>query len=214
MKSINVADAVGAVTREVRTTEHDGKAARSVVATRVYDTDLEDCWDALTNAERIPRWFLPISGELKLGGRYQFEGNAGGTITTCERPRHLGVTWEMMGQVSWVAVRLEAVAPERTRLTLEHTALVEANDEFWEKFGPGAVGVGWDGGLLGLGEYLATGEAVSVEAAKGWMESDEGKRFYALSSQAWGEASIAWGTDPERARAAAEQTTAFYTGGP
>jgi hypothetical protein len=46
------------------------------------------------------------------------------------------------------------------------------------------------------------------------MTSDEGKRFYQLSSDAWREAAIAWGTDPEQARAAAERTTAFYTGGP
>lgn len=212
MKNTNVADALGAVTREVRTVERDGKQARVVVASRIYDTDQDDCWDALTNGERIPRWFLPVEGELKLGGRYQLVGNAGGTITTCERPRHLGLTWEMMGQVSWVDVRLEVVAPERTRLTLEHTAHVD--DQFWDQFGPGAVGVGWDLGLLGLGEHLATGEAVALEAAQGWATSDEGKRAHAQSSEAWCEASIAAGTDPEQARAAAQRTTAFYTGDP
>lgn len=211
MRSIHVADAVGLVTREVRAIEREGKEARVVVATRDYDTDVEDCWDALTSAERIPRWFLPIEGELKLGGRYQLVGNAGGTITTCEPPRHLAITWEMMGQVSWVTVRLEVVAPERTRLTLEHTAHVD--DAFWDQYGPGAVGVGWDLGLLGLGEHLATGEAVALEAAQGWATSDEGKRYHARSSDAWGEASIAAGTDPAQARAAAERTTAFYTGG-
>jgi len=212
MKNIHVADAVGAITREIRTTEREGKEARMIVATRVYDTDVEDCWDALTNAERIPRWFLPIEGELKLGGRYQLEGNAGGTITTCEPPRQLAVTWEMMGQVSWVTVRLDAVASERTQLTLEHTAHVE--DEFWDKFGPGAVGVGWDLGLLGLGEHLATGAAVAKGEGQAWAASDEGKRFAKLSSDAWGKASIAAGTEPEQARAAADRTTAFYTGGP
>lgn len=38
-------------------------------------------WDACTDPERIPRWFLPISGDLRLNGRYQLEGNAGGAIT-------------------------------------------------------------------------------------------------------------------------------------
>lgn len=212
MRSIHVAEAVGAITREVRTIEREGKQARVVVATRIYDTDVEDCWDALTSAERIPRWFMPIEGELRLGGRYQLQGNAGGTITTCEPPRHLAVTWEMMGQVSWVAVRLEAVAPERTRLVLEHTAHVD--DAFWDQYGPGAVGVGWDLGLLGLGEHLDTGAAVALEAAQGWATSDEGKGFSTRSSEAWAEASIAAGTEPGQARAAAERTTAFYTGGP
>ena len=58
-----------------------------VVASRSYDTDIDDLWEAITNAERIPRWFLPITGELRLGGRYQLQGNAGGTITACEPPR-------------------------------------------------------------------------------------------------------------------------------
>lgn len=217
LNSIDVDEAAGLVAREVRTGERDGTETRVVVATRVYDTDIDDCWDALTCAERIPRWFLPVEGELRLGGRYQLQGNAGGTITTCSPPRHLALTWEMMGQVSWVDVRLEAVEPQRTRLTLEHTALVgPESTEFWDRFGPGAVGVGWDLTLLGLGEHLATGAAVALEEGGGqaWAASDAGKRFTVLCSDAWGEASIAWGTEPEQARAAAGRTTAFYTGGP
>ncbi len=50
-----------------------------VVARRRYAGAVDEVWDALTNPERIPRWFLPISGELRLGGRYQLTGNAGGT---------------------------------------------------------------------------------------------------------------------------------------
>jgi uncharacterized protein YndB with AHSA1/START domain len=43
----------------------------------------------------IPRWFLPIAGDLRLGGRFQLEGNAGGEITECRPPRRLAVTWEL-----------------------------------------------------------------------------------------------------------------------
>lgn len=75
----------GAVVRSVEDREHEGKPARVVLASRRYATDIEDAWDALTNAERIPRWFLPISGDLRLGGRYQLEGNAEGSITECEQ---------------------------------------------------------------------------------------------------------------------------------
>ncbi|WGS17128.1 SRPBCC domain-containing protein [Bradyrhizobium sp. ISRA463] len=96
----------GAVVREVAVRERDGKPARAVIATRSYDTDTADLWDALTNPERIPRWFLPILGDLRLGGRYKFEGQAGGEITACEPPRRLAVTWEAMGTVSWVTVTL------------------------------------------------------------------------------------------------------------
>ena len=49
---------------------------------------------------------MPVSGDLRLGGRFQLQGNAGGGITRCAPPRHLAVTWEFGGQVSWVDVRL------------------------------------------------------------------------------------------------------------
>jgi uncharacterized protein YndB with AHSA1/START domain len=96
--TIDVIRLIGAVTREVSAREKDGAPARVLVATRTYNTSIEDLWDALTSAERIPRWFLPISGDLKLGGRFQLEGNAGGEILQCEPPRRLGVTWGMQGQ--------------------------------------------------------------------------------------------------------------------
>ena len=102
MKTFDVATAVGAVTREVRTTEREGKPAHVVVASRIYETDIDDTWDAVTRAERIDRWFTPIAGDLRLGGRYQLQGNAGGTITACEPPRHLAATWEFGGKVTWL----------------------------------------------------------------------------------------------------------------
>ena len=82
-----LSNTIGAEFREVADRQWDGKPAKAVVAARVYDTDPKDLWDALTNPERIPRWFSPVTGELKLGGRYQIQGNAGGTITRCDPPR-------------------------------------------------------------------------------------------------------------------------------
>ena len=98
--------AVDAIRREIRDTSREGKPARVLVAERSYSAPAGDVWDALTNPDRIPRWLLPISGDLRLGGRYQLEGNAGGTIETCDPPRHLGVTWEYEGGISWVDVHL------------------------------------------------------------------------------------------------------------
>jgi hypothetical protein len=46
------------------------------------------------------------------------------------------------------------------------------------------------------------------------MGSDEGRRFMTLSSERWGEASVAAGTPADEARAAAQRTTAAYTGVP
>jgi uncharacterized protein YndB with AHSA1/START domain len=70
--------------RVVRDIEWEGKPAKAIVASRTFDTDSTDLWDALTNPERIAPWFSPVSGDLRLGGTYQIEGNASGTITACE----------------------------------------------------------------------------------------------------------------------------------
>ncbi len=96
----DIAALVGAVVRTVAKREHDGRPARVVIATASYDTDIDDLWDAITNAQRIPRWFLPVSGELRLGGRYQLQGNAGGVINECVPPRRLALTWEFGGGVT------------------------------------------------------------------------------------------------------------------
>ena len=58
---IDIAQSIGAVTRTVLEREHNGRPARVIVATRPYDAEITEVWDAMTNAERMPRWFLPIS---------------------------------------------------------------------------------------------------------------------------------------------------------
>src|SRR3954454_24919362 len=145
---IDPMETAGLVAREVRTGSRDGQATKVVVARRRYAADRADLWDAITSAERIPRWFLPVSGDLRLGGRYQLQGNAGGEITGCNPPRHLAVTWEFGGEVSFLKVDLSESPDGGTHLALEHVAYVD--DARWAQFGPGAVGVGWDMTLMGL----------------------------------------------------------------
>ena len=99
---------------------------------------------------RIPRWFMPVSGELKLGGRYQLEGNAGGVVETCVPMAQFTATWEFGGDVSWIEASFSEDAPG-ARLTLNHIALLSPH---WDEYGPGAVGVGWDTGLLGLALHI------------------------------------------------------------
>lgn len=207
--TIDVPRRIGAVTREILTREHEGKPARVLVAARDYDTTIDDAWDALTSAERIPRWFMPITGELRLGGRYQLVGNAGGTITRCEPPRRLALTWEYGDEVSWLDVTL-CETPQGTRLVLEHVAHVD--DKRWKEFGPGAVGIGWDLALRGLERHFATGGGATREEKMAWMGSPEGKAFMRQSSEEWRKASVAAGTDVAEAAAAAARTTAAYTG--
>jgi uncharacterized protein YndB with AHSA1/START domain len=205
---LNPVRSAGLVTREIRSGSREGKPTKIAVARRSYAAKRSDVWDALTNAERIPRWFLPVSGELVVGGRYQFEGNAGGVVESCEQPESLAVTWEFGGMVSWVQVQLSE-ADGGTTLELVHEAHVDP--DLWAQFGPGAVGVGWDLGLFGLGQHLASGAAVDLAEATTWPTSTEGTEFVQLASEGWAQAAIGDGDDPEQARAAAGRTVAAYT---
>lgn len=208
MKSVSGTDF-----RSVEEREYLGKAVLVGVAVRSYDTTVEDLWHAITTPERLARWFLPVEGDLKLGGRYQLKGNAGGTITRCDPPEALDLTWEFAGGTSWVNLRLAADS-KKTRLTLEHIAPKDGiGEEHLKKYGPGATGVGWDLGLHGLKQHLANpAVALDPAAQEAWTLSSEGKAFIRESGEAWGEAYIKAGANREEARAQAERTIAFYTG--
>jgi uncharacterized protein YndB with AHSA1/START domain len=205
---IDVVEQINSVRRTVGSRVLEGGEARTVTISRVYDTDAEDLWDACTSAERIQRWFLPVSGDLRVGGRFQLEGNAGGTIERCDPPKSFAATWEFGGKSSTIEVRLTPEPSGGTRFELDHTTPV---DEHWTEFGPGAVGVGWEMAVMGLTLHLSSGEPVDPAEAAAWATSDEGRHFMTESSDRWAEANIAGGEDEHTARAAADRTTAAYT---
>jgi uncharacterized protein YndB with AHSA1/START domain len=205
------AEAAGLITREVRNGVRGGAPTKIAVARRTYPTDRADLWDAVTNPERIPRWFLPVTGDLRVGGRYQLEGNAGGTVERCDAPSSFTATWEMGPGVSWLTVTLTP-APDGTTFELAHEAPVDPG--FWAEYGPGAVGVGWDLGLLGLGLHVESGEAVDPEEGLAYATTPEGRGYIARSSQGWAQAAVAAGDAPDAARAAAANAFTFFTGAP
>ena len=205
---VDAAGHLSAMERTVSYLERDGKPASAVTLSRSYATTLENLWDALTNSERIPRWFTGISGDLEVGGRFQLEGNAGGAITAAERLSHFSITWEFAGDVSWVDVRVADEGAGRARFTLTHTALLSPH---WDTYGAGAAGVGWEMSFLGLALHLAQPDW-SKPDDMAFATSPDGKAFITGSSEGWAQASIAAGTDFAAAQAAGRQTTAFYTG--
>jgi uncharacterized protein YndB with AHSA1/START domain len=206
---IDVDHQINAVRRTVGDRTLAAGEARVVTISQCYDTDAADLWDACTDIDRIPRWFLPITGDLRLGGNYQLEGNANGTILTCDPPREFTATWECGGAVSWIEVRIHNEGSHRSRFELAHISHV---DDHWEQFGPGAVGMGYDGALIGLALHLSTGEAVDRRSGQQWMSSEDGRRFTKLSGEAWHRANVAAGADPDWARVAADRCVAAYLG--
>jgi uncharacterized protein YndB with AHSA1/START domain len=189
-------------------TAADGPA-HLVELCRVYDAPVPEVWDVCTNPDRIPRWFLPIGGDLRLGGRFQLEGNAGGEITECQPPRRLAVTWEFGGDVSLVTVDLAPAGEGATELRLRH---VVGDNDHWATYGPGAVGVGWELALLGLALFLRTGATVDDPQAFG--SRPEEQAFMRRSAAEWGAAHAAAGAAAATANEAAARTSAAYAPDP
>ena len=168
---------IGAVTREVVSGERDGRETKIVVAGRGFDSDIADTWDALTNAERIPRWFLPVSGDLRLGGRYQIEGNAGGTITRCEPPRlldaDLGVRRRHQLGARHARPRPSRAAPSSSSSISPMPTTSSSNSGTSSAPARSASAGTWPARPR---RHLETGET-ATEAADRWAASDEGKAF-------------------------------------
>ncbi|MFI6529163.1 SRPBCC family protein [Streptomyces uncialis] len=204
----DIVDRINDVHREVGGRTVPEGRARTVLLRRAYNFPAGDVWDACADPERISRWFLPVSGEFWLGGDYRLEGNAGGRILACEPPRLLRVSWLSGPDPGFgeVELRLTPEGTERTVLALEHAAVVP--DGTWDRYGPGATGVGWDLTLLGLGRHLRTGAGALGSGE--WQDSPEAVEFMTRSSAAWGAAHRASGAEPAAAGTAAQATLAFY----
>jgi uncharacterized protein YndB with AHSA1/START domain len=210
MIEIDVDHQIGAVQRKVGPRTIDAGEAHVVTVSQAYDTDPADLWDAVTTIERIPRWFLPISGDLRAGGSYQLEGHAGGTVLTCDPPKNFTATWEYGDNVSWIDVSISSEGPDRARLVVEH--IIDVDDENWREFGPGAVGMGWDSMLLGLALHLVSGESIDPSFGQQWTGTEDGRRFLTLSGEEWYTANVAFGVDPAAARALADRCIKAYLG--
>ncbi|WP_062431257.1 SRPBCC family protein [Herbidospora daliensis] len=139
---------IGWTSREV--TRDDETVA--VVLRRDFRSPVDDVWDALTDPERLKRWFLPVSGDLRPGGVFATEGGAGGTILTCEKPL-LKVTYG--DETSVVTVTLTG-DDDATTLELTHSVPLAMAQS-----GAGAlwVGPGWDEAFLALELFLGGKEA-------------------------------------------------------
>lgn len=95
----------------------------------VYNTDIDDLWQAITTRERLARWMVGYTGDLREGGIWAVatdgdeEPWARGTITACDAPRSFATTWHAAGEEPTdLTVTLETVEGG-TRMRLVHTGI-------------------------------------------------------------------------------------------
>jgi uncharacterized protein YndB with AHSA1/START domain len=150
--------------REIGSRSIDAGEARTILVRRRYTAPVGDVWRWCTEAELLGRWFMRPEGDLRLGGRFTFEGNAGGEIRRCEPPRLLAVTWVYGDRpADEVWLRLTEHSPGATLLELEHASVtteIEVNGRMVDVLlnDPGSglwgLGAGWEMGLVALDALL------------------------------------------------------------
>jgi uncharacterized protein YndB with AHSA1/START domain len=116
----------------------------------VYDTDIDDLWEACTNPERLARWIAEVSGDLHAGGSihasFTSTWTGPGRIEVCERPRHLLLTMEPGTEDESELEAWLTEEGERTRLVVEERGLPLDRLHFH--------GAGWQAHLEDLGRTL------------------------------------------------------------
>jgi len=102
--------------------------ARVCVLTRTYETSVEDLWDACTNPERLARWYTTVTGELRLGGRFEQVNMGGGEIAVCDAPRFLKVVLGA-GGADEIEVRVSPGPRDGTAtLEVQHATTLDAHE--------------------------------------------------------------------------------------
>jgi uncharacterized protein YndB with AHSA1/START domain len=93
----------------------------------VYDTDIDDLWEACTTPDRLARWIAELSGDLRVGGTIQTTFTStwtgAGRIEVCDRPHHLLLTMEPETEDEAELEAWLTEEGERTRLVVEERGL-------------------------------------------------------------------------------------------
>lgn len=118
----------------------------------VFDTGIDDLWDACTTPDRLRRWIAEVSGDLRVGGGFRARFTSGwegtGRIDVCEPPRRLVVLTREEGEPDDHVIEA-TLTPEgkRTVLVIEERGLPVEHLP--------AYGAGWQVHVEDLAAHLA-----------------------------------------------------------
>jgi uncharacterized protein YndB with AHSA1/START domain len=183
--------------------------ARAIVLRRVYDAPVADVWDAITDPERLARFFFRPTGDLREGGSFDLGGTFSGEIVRCAPPELLRLTWLQNAApasrpADEVEVRLTPGDAGRTVLELEHasvTRTVEVAGHPVDVFlndpehGVWGLAAGWELGLVALGDLL--GARLGGDWDRDWSSPRPPAEIQAMADAA----GVAWAEVLEAASA-------------
>lgn len=116
----------------------------------VYETDVEDLWEACTTPDRLARWIGEVSGDLRVGGTAEASLTSTWTgpvrIDVCQRPHHLLLTMEPGTEDETEVEAWLSDADGTTRLVVEERGLPLGKIHFY--------GSGWQAHLEDLQRSL------------------------------------------------------------
>jgi uncharacterized protein YndB with AHSA1/START domain len=151
------------MTRTIGTMRALDETRAAVRVEDVYDTTIDDLWQACTTPERLSRWIAQVTGDLRVGGTIQatFTSTWSGParVEVCDAPHHLLLRMEPGTDGE---AELEAWLSEegdKTRLVVEERGLPLEQVHFH--------GSGWQAHLEDLGRSLESGATVHPD---GWSD--------------------------------------------
>ena len=127
-----------------------------------YATDIDDLWSALTDPDRLARWFGQIDGDLRPGGEFRMYLEASGwdgtgRVEACEPPSRLLVTTKEVTEPFHKTVEATLTADgDHTVLAIEVRGMPLDKIAFY--------GAGWQIHTENLAVYLAGREPGDTEA--------------------------------------------------
>lgn len=118
---------------------------------QTWETDAADLWNAVTEPERLARWFAPIVGTPVVGGQFGVhfdDGDVPGmTLLSCDPGRGFTFAWPMAQGATEVDVEVREETATTSTLLLTHRLLPrEKAPEY---------GAGWTAYLGQLRDHLA-----------------------------------------------------------
>ena len=140
---------MGELTQVLGRIDRDGDTV-AVVFDRHYPTTPDDLWQACTDPERLARWFAPVSGDLRPGGRFTIHFDDADTpscrVVTCEAPTRLVWEWPVRDVPSLVTVEVSEDG-QGSRLVLRHDRLAAGQ--------AAGYAAGWDTYVRALDAHVA-----------------------------------------------------------
>ncbi len=143
-------------TRTISTRQIAAGDARCAIVRMTIQAPVDVVWSAFTNPEQIVRWYSPVTGDFRVGGRVSVDTFADCEILACEPPRSFRATWAHPGRpVDEIELRLTPEGAETTHLEFSHAMvpkLVEWEGQMLDPLPD--VGANWEFSLSYLPPFL------------------------------------------------------------